>query len=213
MLAVTSTLRAPSRCGRRRTSSTRPASAWTDAGVAALMPTTNSSPPSRATMSTDRTTPKSRCAASTSTSSPWACPWMSLTSLNRSRSMKSTASARSSPGCDVRSSSHARSSDRFGRSVRGSWVAAWTSARRDSRSGASRRFARSLRSPAPRAAGLAGAASSDPCRSSTMGGPMGTAGETPSSGWRAPPSSGRGAEGSGGPGAVTESCRRPAAPG
>ncbi len=54
----------------------------------------NSSPPSRPTVSLARTQLRSRAAASLSSASPAPCPRVSLTSLNRSRSMNSTAIGR-----------------------------------------------------------------------------------------------------------------------
>ena len=56
-----------------------------------LTSTANSSPPRRATRSVSRTQPRRRSAQSTSTRSPAAWPRLSLISLNRSRSMHSTA--------------------------------------------------------------------------------------------------------------------------
>ena len=56
--------------------------------------TTNSSPPSRATTSLARKAPRSRSAISTSSMSPASCPSESLMTLNRSRSMNSTANRR-----------------------------------------------------------------------------------------------------------------------
>ena len=53
--------------------------------------TANSSPPSLATVSLSRVHSTSRRATSTSTASPAACPKRSLTGLNESRSMKSSA--------------------------------------------------------------------------------------------------------------------------
>ena len=51
------------------------------------MSTANSSPPSRASRSLSRTSRPSRTAISCSSRSPWWWPSVSLTSLNRSRSM------------------------------------------------------------------------------------------------------------------------------
>ena len=59
--------------------------------VTSLHITMNSSPAMRPTRSIARVAPCSRWAISVSTSSPLAWPSVSLTSLNRSRSMKSTA--------------------------------------------------------------------------------------------------------------------------
>lgn len=52
---------------------------------------TNSSPPSRATVSALRTTRARRCAVTCNTLSPESWPWTSLISLNPSRSMNMTA--------------------------------------------------------------------------------------------------------------------------
>ena len=63
---------------------------WTAASqcpVTSPHSTTNSSPPRRATVSQARAPRRSRSAVARSTASPTAWPWVSLTSLKRSRSM------------------------------------------------------------------------------------------------------------------------------
>ena len=54
----------------------------------------NSSPPNRATISVSRADPRMTAAASTSALLPDRWPWLSLTLLNPSRSMKSSDSGR-----------------------------------------------------------------------------------------------------------------------
>ena len=93
--------------------------------------TANSSPPSRAAVSLARISPTSRAATSRRSSSPASCPSESLTSLNSSRSRKSTArpgaTSRRASACSSRS----RNRSRLARPVRPSWKA-WC--RRDSSS-------------------------------------------------------------------------------
>ena len=84
----------------------------------------NSSPLSRPTVSAGRTAARSRADTWRSSSSPAACPRVSLTCLNRSRSQKRTPRcAPSAGGGRAPASSRSRNSTRFGSPVSASWVA------------------------------------------------------------------------------------------
>ena len=103
--------------------------------------TTNSSPPSRATVWLAGTAPRSRRPTCTSRASPTGCPWLSLMSLNRSRSMSSRAVT--APGASGRDVVSSRSTTtRLARPVRPSvWAirSSWRTWRR--RSVSSRQWA------------------------------------------------------------------------
>ncbi len=96
--------------------------------------TRNSSPPCRPGRSPGRTVRRSRSARAISRASPTSCPRLSLTVLNRSRSMNSRARCwpvRAALTCAARSSSSTRA--RLGRPVSMSWWASRSMCRRAAR--------------------------------------------------------------------------------
>src|SRR5919199_9407 len=92
MLASVSRLRPLTSNGRSSVARIRAATSTAAAASATFgSSTANSSPPSRATLSLSRSSVRSRGPTPCSTTSPLWCPSVSLISLNRSRSMSSTA--------------------------------------------------------------------------------------------------------------------------
>ena len=89
--------------------------------------TANSSPPRRAGVSCGRTAPWIRSATCTSSSSPAACPQLSFTTLNRSRSRNRTACVRPIAAPSSVSPRRSANSNRFGSRVSASVYAWWCS--------------------------------------------------------------------------------------
>ena len=124
MLAATFSRRRPT-----RTASCSPA--WMAAATSntargpsrSCTTTTNSSPPSRATVPRRAVAARSTPATCTSTSSPAAWPYRSLISLNPSRSQASTATRSTTPGCSSTDCSTSWSSVRLASPVSGSCIA------------------------------------------------------------------------------------------
>ena len=134
MLAETSKVTAPISSGRamsRCTRATMP-STWTSSPPRS---TANSSPPRRATTVSSPSSSRRRSPTTWSNRSPTSCPRVSLTSLNRSMSMSSTAA---DPVMASLRSSRCWKCSRFGSPVRGSCSARCSVSRAAARTCSSR---------------------------------------------------------------------------
>ena len=130
MLTVSATASPPRRNGLSTAAMIRPTMSLMAGSPSTSSHTTmNSSPAKRATVSVGRRTARSRSASATRSRSPAAWPWVSLISLKRSTSRKSTPRLRrpgapsgASPGSGARGRRI-----RFGRPVSGSCRRRWVS--------------------------------------------------------------------------------------
>ena len=109
--------------------------------------TANSSPPRRATVSPRRRVLVRRSPTRIRSSSPAACPRLSLMTLKSSRSRKISETGRRSRACSSRACpSRSENSARLGSPVRGSWKARWrSSASRSASCPVSAAFSRRVR--------------------------------------------------------------------